>query len=183
MDDRPAISRRGLLLGLGASWAGAAICAPALAFTRGEHRTLHLQHGATGERFEGAYWSNGRFHPPALERLSLFLRDHHTDRIHRIDPELPDLVHELQTALGGAEITVLSGYRSPQTNAKGRRKTRRYAKNSYHLSGRAIDIRVGDVDLEDLRTLAMSLERGGVGFYRRANYLHLDTGPIRRWGR
>lgn len=179
MGDGPAIGRRGLLLGLASS----IICAPALAYTKGEHRVLHLYNIHTKERFDGAFWSNGRFDPSALTRFSYFLRDHHTNRAYRIDPELPDLVHEMQVSLGGAHIDVLSGYREPVTNKKGRRKSRRYAKNSYHLVGKAIDIRVAEVGVKDLRTLAMSLERGGVGIYSRANYVHVDTGPMRRWGR
>jgi uncharacterized protein YcbK (DUF882 family) len=179
MGQEPALSRRAILFGLTAT----VLCAPAYGFSKGEHRVLHLYNTRTKERFDDAFWSNGRFHPAALQRLSVFLRDHHTERVHRIDPELPDLLHELQSSLGGCCFDVLSGYRDPATNAKGRRKTRRYAKNSYHLVGKAVDIRVAEVGLKDLRNRAMSLERGGVGCYSRANYIHVDTGPMRRWGR
>ena len=161
----------------------AALAAGATGISADARRTISLYNIHTKERFDGAFWSNGRFDPSALTRFSYFLRDHHTNRAYRIDPELPDLVHEMQASLGGAHIDVLSGYREPETNKLGRRKSRRYAKNSYHLIGKAIDIRVAEVGLKDLRTLATSLERGGVGIYSRANYIHVDTGPMRRWGR
>lgn len=129
------------------------------------------------------YWANGRYLPSALADINYLLRDFRTDEIKVIDPELVDLLFalRLQLEVGGA-MEVMSGYRSPQTNAMLRRETRGVAKNSMHLYGKAVDIRIRGLGPREIARCAWNMQRGGVGLYRGANFVHLDTGDVRSWG-
>lgn len=115
--------------------------------------------------------------------FSRFLRDHHSGDIGKMDPNLITHLMDLRDALKlqDSHFHVLSGYRSPRTNAALMKQGRRVAKNSMHLQGRAIDIRVPNRSLKDLRDAALELKAGGVGYYRASSFLHFDTGPVRRW--
>lgn len=111
------------------------------------------------------------------------MRDRHINQVKAIDPKLFVKLNQLQRRLGfqNAEILVLSGYRSPQTNAKMRSRSRGVASNSYHILGKAVDFRVSGVPLAKVKQVAESLNNGGVGYYPRSNFIHVDTGPVRTW--
>ena len=131
------------------------------------------------------YAVGGSVLPQAQSRLDVFLRDHYTGDVGAIDPQLFDLLYRLRTTLGTRmPLQVISGYRSPFTNER-LRTTRAggVAKRSLHMDGKAIDIRIPGVALADLRDAAISLHAGGVGFYSRENFVHVDTGSVRTWGR
>lgn len=150
-------------------------------------RALALHHTHTGERIEQVYAQGERYLPEALGALNHFLRDHYSGIVGRIDPGLFDLLHRVQQVLGAgdrpdARFEVISGYRSPATN-QFLRKTRGggVASRSLHLQGQAIDVRLTGLPLADLRDAALSLKAGGVGYYPREQFVHLDTGRVRRW--
>ena len=146
-------------------------------------RRLSFNHLHTNERTALVYAVGGDFVPRALDHLNHFLRDHYTQEVGQMDPELYNLLHavrrELSTEL---PFDVISGYRSPHTNET-LRTTRGggVAKRSLHMDGKAIDVRLPGVPLADLRDAALSLGMGGVGFYPREQFVHVDTGPVRRW--
>lgn len=180
----PSVSRRGFLAGLGAV-VGALALAPmsALASTerRGE-RVLSFVHTHTGERLSLPYWGDGSYLAGNLSRVESFLRDFRTGERHAIDPALLDQLHLLQQATGStAPFQVISGYRSPQTNAALRARGGGQASRSLHMQGRAIDVRLADVRSSVLRDAALELGLGGVGFYRTQDFVHVDTGPTRHW--
>ncbi|MCX7070443.1 MAG: DUF882 domain-containing protein [Gammaproteobacteria bacterium] len=150
-------------------------------------RLLTMHHTHTGERIEQVYARGDQYLPEALGSLNRFLRDHYSGDVGRIDPALFDLLHRVHRVLGlgdqpGACFEVISGYRSPATNQL-LRKTRGggVASHSLHLQGQAIDVRLAGVPLADLRDAALSLKAGGVGYYPREQFVHLDTGRVRRW--
>lgn len=150
-------------------------------------RALALHHTHTGERIEQVYAQGEQYLPEALGALNHFLRDHYSGIVGRIDPGLFDLLHRVQQVLGAsdradARFEVISGYRSPATN-QFLRTTRGggVASRSLHLQGQAIDVRLTGVPLADLRDAALSLKAGGVGYYPREQFVHLDTGRVRRW--
>lgn len=148
-------------------------------------RLLAFEHLHTNERLSLIYAVGDAVLPQAQTRLDHFLRDHYTGDVGAIDPQLFDLLHRLRTKLGaGSPFQVISGYRSPFTNER-LRTTRAggVAKRSLHMDGKAIDIRLPGVALADLRDAAISLQAGGVGFYSRENFVHVDTGSVRTWGR
>ena len=130
-------------------------------------RILTLKHLHTDEKIRVAYRIGDRYQRDALHKLNRFLRDFRTGDVAAIDPKLFDLLHDLQARTGDpeAEFEVLSGYRSPGTNAMLRRTSRRVAKHSLHMSGKAIDIRLCGCSLHQVRDSAIALERGGVGYY------------------
>jgi uncharacterized protein YcbK (DUF882 family) len=146
-------------------------------------RTLSLVHTHTNERIALTYAVAGSYRSEALAALNRFLRDHYSGDIGTIDPALFDQLYQLQRLFGESRpFEVISGYRCPTTNAR-LRATRGggVASRSLHLEGRAIDIRAPGVPLSDLRDAAISLRAGGVGFYSSSQFVHLDTGRVRRW--
>jgi uncharacterized protein YcbK (DUF882 family) len=175
-------SRRSFLRGL-AGLAAVALAAPArlVADTRSE-RILSLSHTHTGERLTVPYFADGGYLPEALSRLNHHLRDHRSGEECVIDPALFDMLNDLRLATGTREpFQVISGYRSPKTNAKLRNAGRGVAKRSLHMDGRAIDVRLADVKSSVLRDAALELRRGGVGYYRHSDFVHVDTGRFRTW--
>lgn len=146
------------------------------------HR-LRLFHTHTTESIDVVYREGDRYLPDAVAQLDYFLRDHRTGDVHHFDPRLFDLLSDLTTELGrpDAEIDVVCGYRTPWSNAYLRRRSRRVAKHSLHMEAEAIDIRVPGVSTRELRSAALALNRGGVGYYRRSQFVHVDVGPVRRW--
>lgn len=177
------ISRRNILK---AATATAAILAtPAVALAKpaqpGE-RILRLQNLHTGEKLKATYWADGQYIAEELAALNVVLRDHRTNEIHKMDQHLFDLLHLLQEQVGNnGSYHIISGYRSPQTNAMLNKKSSGVAKRSLHMQGRAIDIRLPGVDLKHLRQAALSLKAGGVGYYPKSNFIHVDTGRTRFW--
>ena len=147
-------------------------------------RRLSFNHLHTNERTALVYAVGGDFVPRALDHLNHFLRDHYTQEVGQMDPELYNLLHAVRRELGTElPFDVISGYRSPHTNET-LRTTRGggVAKRSLHMDGKAIDVRLPGVALTDLRDAALSLKAGGVGFYESDNFVHIDTGRVRSWG-
>jgi uncharacterized protein YcbK (DUF882 family) len=160
-----------------------AAAAPArlLADARAE-RVLSFAHTHTGESLTVPYFADGEYLAEGLAHLDHLLRDHRTGDEHAIDPALLDLLNDLQLATGAQEpFQVISGYRSPKTNSKLRRAGRGVAKRSLHMDGKAIDVRLADVRSSVLRDAALELRRGGVGYYRQSDFVHVDTGRFRTW--
>jgi uncharacterized protein YcbK (DUF882 family) len=146
------------------------------------NRSLAFYHTHTDERLHVAYCRRGIYSKSALRKVNHILRDHRTDAIRPIDTELLDALFKLSRKLDTDEpFHVVSAYRSPATNARLRRRNNGVAKQSFHISGKAIDIRLPGARLGELRNTAMKLKIGGVGFYPRSDFIHLDVGPIRFW--
>src|SRR5262245_2130583 len=136
----------------------------------------------TGASLSAFYWEQGHSVPAKLTEIDYVLRDFRTGDVHAIDPELVDLVHRLRLAMAyDGPVHVISGYRSPKTNALLARRSTKVAKNSYHMKGMAIDLRLPGRRLEEVRAAALSLGGGGVGFYPGPQFVHIDTGPVRTW--
>jgi uncharacterized protein YcbK (DUF882 family) len=143
---------------------------------------LAFEHTHTGEHVSVVYRVDGQYVPSALQTLDRFLRDFRTGDQRPMDPQLLDILSTLSAATGSkAPFQVISAYRSPHTNAMLRERGRGVAKSSLHLEGRAMDIRLDDVPLADLRDAALSLRAGGVGYYPGPSFVHVDTGRIRSW--
>lgn len=141
---------------------------------------LHQSH--TGEAFDGVYRVGDEYIPEAFERLNYMLRDFRTGEIFPMDPRIVDLISLMQTKVpGDGPFEVLSGYRSPKTNAMLRRVGTGVAKNSYHMYGQALDIRTWGYSTRRLSNLARSFRVGGVGYYPKSNFVHIDTGELRSW--
>jgi uncharacterized protein YcbK (DUF882 family) len=146
-------------------------------------RSLRLQVVNTGERWDGVYWRDGVYLPEATRRLDALLRDYKAGAVTHMDPKLYDQMWELHQRLGSSEPwRVISAYRSPRTNAVSRKSHRGVARNSFHITGRAIDIDLTDRSVKAIRQAAISLQAGGVGQYPRSDFVHIDTGPVRTWG-
>lgn len=145
-------------------------------------RTLALYNTHTGERVKATYWADGGYLDDGLQDLAHLLRDHRTGEVHAMDPQLLELLHRLHGQFTTRQsFHVISGYRSPKTNEMLRGKSGGVAKRSMHMQGKAIDIRLPKVELKQLRAAALSLKSGGVGYYARSNFIHLDTGRVRFW--
>ena len=148
-------------------------------------RELSFVHTHTGERLSTSYCAAGEYLAPALTDVNILLRDFRVNQIKPIDLPLLDLLFELNGVLGTDQpFHVISGYRSPETNAmlheRGGAQSG-VATHSLHMDGKAIDIRVPAIKLTHLRDAARSLKRGGVGFYAASNFVHVDTGRVRYW--
>jgi uncharacterized protein YcbK (DUF882 family) len=184
MNPRPTHRRR--LLRQGAQLA-AAVALPLLAMparaSGSAARTLAMSHTHTRERVELVYATAQDYLPEALGRLNHFLRDHYSGEVGTMHPPLFDLLHDLRQLLGRTgPFEIISGYRCPATNDK-LRDTRGggVAKQSLHMQGRAVDVRLSGVALAELRDAALSLRAGGVGYYPDSQFVHLDTGRVRSW--
>ncbi len=145
-------------------------------------RALKFFHTHTGERLEIVYKRDGQYVPEALREINEFLGDFRSGDVAEIDPELLDLIADIRDALGSdGTYEVISAYRSPKTNEMLRERSGGVARNSQHLLGKAIDVRLHGVDLTRLRDTAIEMQGGGVGYYARSNFVHIDTGRVRRW--
>lgn len=145
-------------------------------------RALTFRHLHTGERLHVEYARGTAYSPEALAAIDRLLRDFRTGDVHPIDPRLLDLLHDLGGALASsAGFDVISGYRSPETNAALRRRSEGVAARSLHMVGQAIDIRVPGIGLPMLHAAALDLAAGGVGYYPASNFVHVDVGRLRRW--
>jgi uncharacterized protein YcbK (DUF882 family) len=155
--------------------------APLLAAGRGS-RCVSFVHTHTGETLRAAYFQDGSYQPDCLARVDHLLRDFRTGDVHPIDPALLDILFELQSrAARDAPFEVISGYRSPATNAMLHRASEGVAIHSMHLEGRAIDVRLGGCPTRELAVHARALGRGGVGYYAHSDFVHVDTGRVRYW--
>ena len=147
-----------------------------------ETRILRFTHLHTGERLEAEYFTGGAYRLDAVSAINHLLRDFRTDEVHAIDQNLLDLLHGLSTVTGTRPpYQVISAYRSPATNRLLRQHSEGVAAHSLHMEGQAIDIRLADVPLGQLRNAALSIHRGGVGYYPASNFVHVDTGRVRTW--
>lgn len=173
--------RRDILKGALGLAAGATLGGQAAAATS-ETATLSLLNLHTGETLRATYREAGRYLPDALAAFDKVLRDHRTGAVHAIAPQLLDLVATLTERIGGSQtVQIISGYRSPVTNAALHKASSGVATRSLHMDGKALDIRVPGVDLARLRDAALGLKLGGVGFYPASNFVHVDVGRVRRW--
>jgi uncharacterized protein YcbK (DUF882 family) len=169
-------------LGLAAGAATLA-CTPAALAAGHSERRLRLYNVNTNEAFDGIYWRNGRYLPPAMTMLNQILRDHRANEATRMDPELFDLLHAVADRSGSDEFFhVISAYRTPETNHAKVLQSRRVAKNSQHMEGKALDLRLPDYSSDGIAKIALAMSIGGVGLYRRDGFVHLDTGEPRQWG-
>jgi uncharacterized protein YcbK (DUF882 family) len=176
--------RRRDLLRLGAAAGLAAIAAPAWARTLDiwEPRRAVLDNLHTGETFNEVYYANGGYLPDALAEAKRVMRDWRTGDEHFIDPGLFDALHAIRGRLEtSAPFQIISGYRSPRTNAMLHAHSDGVAQNSQHVLGKAIDVRVDGVQLAHLRKAALDVGAGGVGYYPVSNFVHVDTGRVRQW--
>lgn len=145
-------------------------------------RSLQFTHLHTGERLTVEYMQGGAYVPDALAAVNHLLRDFRCNDVGSMDPALLDLLHGLAGATGSRQpFQIISGYRSPATNAMLHARSSGVASGSLHMRGQALDIRLGDVPLASLRDAAKVQGVGGVGFYPGSDFVHVDTGRIRYW--
>jgi len=145
-------------------------------------RKLAFHNLHTEEKLSLTYFDQGQYLSGAVNELNYLLRDHRSGDSHIMDPELFNLLNDLQASLGGNKtFQVISGYRSPKTNRMLNKNSSGVAKKSLHMQGKAIDIRVVGVDSRVVQKVAINMARGGVGYYRRSDFVHLDTGNVRNW--
>ena len=150
--------------------------------SQGSERVLALYNTHTGESLKTVYWSAGDYIGEAITDINHILRDHRADTVTSMDLELLDLLSAIRQQLHSREpFHVLSGYRTPATNALLRQRSKRVSKHSLHMQGKAADIRLPGHDSSTLRRVALALGRGGVGYYQHSNFIHVDTGPVRSW--
>ncbi len=186
-------SRRRVLKA-GGAWAGASMAGLLAGAARSENaivqpfepraaaRRIGLLNLHTGERLEVDYFRNDAYLPQAINSIEVLLRDFRTGDRHTIDPGVMDYLVQTAQALGKDPVfSVISGYRSPVTNARLHERSSEVATHSLHMEGRAIDVRMAGVDCADLAAHALDLQRGGVGYYRASDFVHLDTGRFRTW--
>jgi uncharacterized protein YcbK (DUF882 family) len=179
------VSAAGLLLGSARSQAAAnrgAASGPDAEHGPVAPKRIALLNLHTAERLEIEFFRDGAYVPDALSAIEVLLRDFRTGERHAIDPGLMDYLVQVAHMAGvDPAFSVISGYRSPQTNARLHEQSRGVAQHSLHIEGRAIDVRVAGVDCADLAAHALDLKRGGVGYYRASDFVHLDTGAFRTW--
>lgn len=154
----------------------------ALPLTDGGTFSVAFRNVHTGESFSGVYRVGNKYLPKSFEQINHVLRDFRTGDVFPIDPRLIDVVYTLQKRVGKqTHFEVLSGYRSPKTNAMLRRSSSGVARKSLHMSGKAIDLRLPGYSTWELRQNAVSLKAGGVGYYSNSDFIHVDTGRVRAW--
>lgn len=188
IDDRRATpSRRlflGLLGGMAATVAPAALAAPSILRGAGDVRVIRIENPRTGDRLNSVYWVDGQYIPEVLAEIDHLMRDWRTDQKRRIDPGLLDIAAATHKLLNTPEpFTLFSGYRSPRTNQMLRSRSRSVASNSYHTKGMAADLHLKTRSVRQIASAAARLQAGGIGKYSRSNFVHLDCGPVRDWGR
>lgn len=163
---------------------GATLLAPSVWASkhRAPERSLALRNLHTGETLKTTFWADGRYLPGELKAIDQVLRDHRSGDVHRMDSHLLDVLYLLQQSVGIAgPFHIISGYRSPASNEKLRSKSSGVAKRSLHMQGKAVDIRLPGCKLDRLRNAALALKAGGVGYYAKSDFIHVDTGRVRRW--
>lgn len=181
-----AMTRRGILSAFAAT---AVVAAPtysnAFAFNRGagDIRRIKMYSGRTGETIDTIYWIDGEYIEEALLEVSHFMRDWRNSKKISIDNRAIDIWAAAHSMMGTDEpYMMLSGYRSPETNAMLRSRSRSVARNSLHMKGQAADLRLRTRDVRQMAAAAAACHAGGVGKYSRSNFVHMDCGPIRVWG-
>ena len=155
---------------------------PVCAVADSGERILSFYNTHTHERLTVIYKNGNRYNPEALKKISYILRDHRSGDIYPMDPKLMDFLYDLLTKVDNhGEVHMISGYRSPKTNAKLHQKSKGVARGSMHLKGKALDIRLPGTDTAVLRDTARAMKRGGVGYYRKSDFIQIDTGRVRNW--
>ena len=145
-------------------------------------RKISLFNIHTGEKLAVEYCAEGEYHEQALQEINYILRDFRTGEVKSIDPRLLNLMHAITNKIKpGSQIHIISGYRCPATNRSLTRKSGGVAKKSLHMDGKAVDIRIPGCDLRTLRRVALGMRAGGVGYYAKSNFVHVDTGRVRFW--
>jgi len=181
------ISRRGILVYGMLAAASAVILPQERAFAKvsrffSVEKSLSFYNLHTGEELTTVYWREGKYQLAALTAVNQIFRDYRTGDVKKIDTALLDLLHTLHNKVGASEpFQIISGYRSPKTNAMLVRKSRGVARNSQHLLGRAVDIRLPECGLDCLHKAAIDLRAGGVGYYPASDFIHVDVGRVRYW--
>ena len=159
-----------------------ATVAPPADVRAADARQLSFFHTHTQQSLDVVYYQNGEYVDSALGEINRFLKDFRTGDIAEMDPKLLDILYDLRGELGSDETyEVISAYRSPKTNEMLRANGGGVAKNSQHLLGNAIDVRLRGTKTKILRDTALEMQRGGVGYYEKSDFVHLDTGRVRRW--
>jgi uncharacterized protein YcbK (DUF882 family) len=183
--DRRTILKTGLAVCVGGAISG--FSKPALAAMPAVGRdtgvfTVSFRNMHTDESFSGVYRVGHKYLPEAFERINLVLRDFRSGDVFPIDPRTIDLLSVLQQKAGAnTPFDVLSGYRSPKTNMMLRASSEGVARRSLHMTGQAVDLHIPNYSLAQLRDVARSLRMGGVGYYPKSNFVHVDTGQVRHW--
>jgi uncharacterized protein YcbK (DUF882 family) len=182
------MTRRALLGGLTTITAMAAMPAfastPALLKGAGDFRSVSLVSKKTGDWLNTVYWVEGEYIPEAMDAVSYLMRDWREDKALAIDPHTIDIMSATHKLLDSSEpFEVVSGYRTARTNAMLRRRSRAVARKSYHIKGMAVDITMKSRSVRQVCGAGLSLNAGGVGKYTRSRFVHLDSGPVRDWGR
>ena len=155
---------------------------PAISWALEIPRSLSFYHTHTGEKLDITYGGPENYDWKALREVNHFLRDFRTGEVHRIDPQLLDILAAIRETFGGqGTFDVISGYRSPKTNQQLRSQSTKVAKRSLHMEGKAIDIRMPGIETKKIQQCAIYMQRGGVGFYGKSDFVHLDTGWVRAW--
>lgn len=165
------------------SVAACASTAPS-AVGKSSERSIALYHTHTGERLKVVYYRDGRYREDALDKINHFLRDFRTGDKAEVDPTTLDIVHDVQQGVGyKGEVHIVSAYRSEKTNEMLRQRSASsgVAKKSKHIEAKAIDFRLPGVDTRRVRDVAVNLGRGGVGYYRKSDFIHVDSGRVRYW--
>jgi len=177
-------NRRGLLKAVGLLLPAVPLAlspVAALARTR-RTRELRFYHTHTSEKLAVVYAEDGAYIPQALDEINHLLRDFRSGAVHPIDPRLLDVLHDVQAMSGSSgRYEIISAFRSPATNEMLRHKSSGVAQKSLHLQGQAVDVRLEGLATSNLRRAALSLGRGGVGYYPDSDFVHLDTGRVRAW--
>jgi uncharacterized protein YcbK (DUF882 family) len=167
----------GALAGTAALWTRSSSGAPNANSKRIALLNLH-----TGEGLDIEYGRDDAYRSDAFAAIEVLLRDFRNGEKHAIDPQLLDYLHDVAARLGvPPAFSVISGYRSPETNGRLCQRSSGVSRHSLHMQGRAIDVRLNGVECADLAARAEDLKRGGVGYYRASNFVHLDTGAFRTW--
>ena len=178
------LSRRQFLVA-GAVATAAATLAPhpaEAAFRHKIERSIALHNIHTGENLKSVYWAEGRYQPGVLRQINRILRDHYSNAVHPMDPRVIDLLAALQHRMDTKRpFEIISGYRTPQTNAMLASLYDGVAEHSLHMEGKAVDIRLEGASVRNLGRAARSLRLGGVGQYPASNFVHVDVGRVRHW--
>lgn len=181
---RGGISRRTFLARVGMAAAGTLLLPSTEAFAKAitRERRLSLLNMHTDEEFSFVCSPQQQYDRKLLTQFNFFLRDHHTDEVRSMDPALIDLLYAVSVLTrSSGEFKIVSGYRAPETNQMLRKMSHGVAEHSLHIEGKAIDLRSDDLHTSTLRKAAIALAQGGVGYYRAADFVHMDTGAIRTW--
>jgi uncharacterized protein YcbK (DUF882 family) len=182
----PGLTRRSLLGVFAATTISAApTFANAAGFLRGggDIRRIRMYSGRTGERLDMIYWVEGQYLKDVVKEVNYFMRDWRTDEVKEIDLRALDIMAASHNLLDVDEpYMMLSGYRSAQTNAMLRRRSRGVARNSLHIKGQAADLRLASRSVSQMARAARAVNAGGVGRYSRSNFVHMDCGEVRTWG-